>query len=65
MASGGQLPHHDLGIDKVFRATQTDETDFQGVDPGQTGVKFQDGRGGERALGRAGPTMRIAEPKAA
>jgi hypothetical protein len=30
VAAGSELAHHDLGIDEVFGASETDETYFQG-----------------------------------
>ena len=30
MAARGELAHHDFAIDEILRATEADETDFQG-----------------------------------
>src|SRR5262249_3201005 len=52
--AGGEVAHHDLGVDEVLRASEADETDFQGRSCEGGGSKFQNNRPGLEHSGRSG-----------
>jgi hypothetical protein len=58
---GDELAHHDLAIDQVFGAAQTDETDFQSLYPGK-GVLLKDNIDGPHELPMSTPVMNTSTP---